>query len=67
MISEIEQDLAGGPPKLLTQLQTDMNELVQDSSVLITEHELDLQDVEEKARKRINKFVNSAVLLKKRS
>ena len=60
LMAEIELDLAEGPPELLSQLKTDMNELVQDSSVLITENDLTPQEVEQQPAERINRFLTKA-------
>ena len=57
LMAEIELDLAEGPPKLLTQLQSDMNDLVQESTVLITKNQMDPQEVERQAAQKIGRFV----------
>ena len=60
-MAEIELDLAEGPPELLTQLQSDMNDLVHESSVPITENQMDPQEVERQATEKIGKFVEKIV------
>ena len=61
LMAEIELDLAEGPPELLTQLQSDMNDLVQESSVLINENQTDPREVEQRAAEKISRFVERVV------
>ena len=55
LMAELQADLAGGPA-LLSQMKADMEELVQDSNVLIDDH-----NREQKAKQIVKRFVGRFV------
>ena len=56
LIAELEQDLANGPPELLSDIRTELDDLVQESSVMIDRHERQMD--ERKAEQIVNRFIN---------